>query len=848
MRDPPKSLVFRGGGSSVVEWRNKLAYRSAIRYFRPGVDAPMAEPVEGGALGLLPEPVPITSVASYDPVLICLTNLTARLLNCRRAMITVVSASKSYLIAESTQSLSLNSPHTHDPGDQLWLGCGTVVPIGSTLCELTVGLIPSPDDDRELIFEVNDLAEDPVYREAPFVTGWPYKRYYCAAPLRTPNGVSIGTLCVFDENPRPDGSSEDQKMTLSNMSDIVMNYLETKQGKRSLEKSSAMELGLSRFIAEGFLPAEGIGMTERRDGRLLERKELEARRLKEMDRKKMVERKRTMLQQRKFAEMMRDQNADDGAQQQSETTAVPETTTRTHDSKGMSTPQHAYLCMNLDIPEDTSEMSLMDTMTFPSTMPRPLPSPSPETHSAYRQSDTLLTPPASTSSYFSGKCDDNHYFDGAYSSTQSCSGASENLCRRQSAYEKTSSFEPQFRAMFFRAATLIRSSIDAEVVFLDGDLEGFFGPEDCDKPNSCGRAHISTDKEAEQATRAERPKACRRRSGILGYATSNGSSNSQGESHSIEDLGFDVAELNEEILNKLVEENDQGRIVARVDDSEDTLEETRSQGADGTQTDAILWRFLPGAKSVILVPLFDPNHKLFAVCFAWTTSTTKTYSSEVEGSFVAAVANCIMAESTRLAIFNGVFLIIIFCICHVRILIWMSCSRQSKGRVHFQHFARASQSSPWHTGQRPVPRREQRRSVSTVFRGNDNILRHNAARHHQPRPRFPEAQFPIGGGYPPCPTRHRAHGCGRGTEYNTDDGRWPEVRHRPVRARPGHRRWRMFGFRLPTVHGTCGRRFAAVGRRVARRWQPGHRHHRYRPPRRRMGVLCTPSGAEASHQ
>ncbi|KAI5846832.1 hypothetical protein BZA05DRAFT_457825 [Tricharina praecox] len=635
-----------------------LRIREVFKYFRPDVDTPTAEAPRTSALGPLPESSPLTSVASYDPVLVCFTNLTARILNCRRAMITVASASKSYLIAESTQSLSLNSPHTHDPGDQLWLGCGTVMPSGGTLCELTIGLIPSPDADQEFIYEVNDLAEHPVYRDAPFVTGWPHKRYYCAAPLRTPNGVSIGTLCVFDEHPKPDGLTEDQKITLSGMSDIVMNYLETKQGKKDLQKSRAMEMGLSRFIAEGFLPGEGIEMTERRDGRLLERKELEARRLKELERKKMVERKRLMFQQRKFAEMMRERNADVDTHQRSGTTNLPVAAgagTGAKDDAGKRIPQYPLLCMNPSNTEHVTELSLMDTMTFPSTMPRPLPSPSPETHSAYRQSDTLLTPPASTSSssYFNGKLEGSHYFDGACSSAQSCSGSSEQACRRQSAYEKTSSFEPQFRSMFYRAATLIRSSIDADVVFLDGDLEGFFGPEACDKPNSCGLAHISTDKEAEQATRAERPRACRRRSGILGYATSNGSSNDSGGSHNIEDLGFDVAELNEEILNKLVEENEQGRIVALVDDSEEWRREVRSQKADDTQTDSILQRFLPGAKSIILVPLFDPNHKLFAVCFAWTTSATKTFSGDVEGSFVTAVANCIMAESTRLTIFNA---------------------------------------------------------------------------------------------------------------------------------------------------------------------------------------------------
>jgi hypothetical protein len=607
-------------------------------------------------------------VSSYDAQLAVLTNLTARLLNVKRAMVTMIAGSSGYVVAESTKTLSITAPHTHVPGDQLWLGAGTIFPSTGSLCDLTIRMHPpSPGSDQPFLTEIKDLGASDEYRCAGFVTDWPYTHFYAAVPLRTKNGVNIGTLCLLDPSPKPQGLTEEEKVTLCHMGDIVMDYLAMKQGERDVKKSKAMEMGLSRFIAEGFLPGEGVEMTERRDGRLLGLDMLEERRRKEIERKKKVEEKRLMFQERRFAEMMREAMKEREKSWHNEQESLP--TKRPTSADGCSssgrndernrrkTVMECRPCApsipivaseDSEEDEETTGLSLMETMILSSQNPLPTPAASP--YSGYKTTGGgdgyLLTPPASNSNLHSSS-DDTNYFDSGHSSS------SESAPRRKSAYEKTSSFEPQFRAMFFRAASLIRNAIDADVVFVDGDLEGFYGPEDCNRAHSCGVAHISTDKEAEQATRAERPKSCRRRSGILGYATAGGSSNHWGQLGSIcrhdtvEQLGFDLAELSEDTLNELVEENAQGRIVAHV---EDVLP---FEEADGSRTDAILRRFLPGAKSVVLVPLFDRNRKLFAVCFAWTTSATRTFCGDVEGSFVTAVANCIMAETTRLNILNG---------------------------------------------------------------------------------------------------------------------------------------------------------------------------------------------------
>ncbi|MGA0595343.1 GGDEF domain-containing protein [Enterovirga sp. CN4-39] len=71
---------------------------------------------------------------------------------------------------------------------------------------------------------VPDTLADPRFREFPLVVGGPKIRFYAGAPLRTPDGQNIGTICAMDTRPRD--FSPQQVDALRDLARIVIDELE----------------------------------------------------------------------------------------------------------------------------------------------------------------------------------------------------------------------------------------------------------------------------------------------------------------------------------------------------------------------------------------------------------------------------------------------------------------------------------------------------------------------------------------------------------------------------------------------------------------------------------------------
>lgn len=81
------------------------------------------------------------------------------------------------------------------------------------------------------VLVVPDASRDPRFAANPLVTGPPGVRFYAGAPLRTPDGHNLGSLCVVSNEPRP-GFAEQDKRRLSALAAMVVTELELQLNTR----------------------------------------------------------------------------------------------------------------------------------------------------------------------------------------------------------------------------------------------------------------------------------------------------------------------------------------------------------------------------------------------------------------------------------------------------------------------------------------------------------------------------------------------------------------------------------------------------------------------------------------
>ena len=93
------------------------------------------------------------------------------------------------------------------------------------------------------VLVIPDLTLDPRTKANPLVTGGPSIRFYAGAPLRTPEGVTVGSLCVIDTEPRPAGLTESQQETLRALGRQVTMLLD-------LRRKSATQARLAEIVRE----------------------------------------------------------------------------------------------------------------------------------------------------------------------------------------------------------------------------------------------------------------------------------------------------------------------------------------------------------------------------------------------------------------------------------------------------------------------------------------------------------------------------------------------------------------------------------------------------------------------
>ncbi|WP_420470923.1 sensor histidine kinase [Brevundimonas sp. FT23042] len=95
----------------------------------------------------------------------------------------------------------------------------------------------------EGVMVVPDATQDPRFADNPLVTGAPDIRFYAGAPLVSREGLPLGSLCVIDSRPRPEGLNDLQIQTLTVLAHQVMAQME-------LRRSHAARAGMTEQLAE----------------------------------------------------------------------------------------------------------------------------------------------------------------------------------------------------------------------------------------------------------------------------------------------------------------------------------------------------------------------------------------------------------------------------------------------------------------------------------------------------------------------------------------------------------------------------------------------------------------------
>jgi PAS domain S-box-containing protein len=168
-----------------------------------------------------------------------------------------------------------------------------IVALAAQICDMPMALISLVDDRRQWfkarigldasetprevafcahaieqhdVFVVNDATQDARFADNPLVTDDPNLRFYAGAPLETPDGHALGTLCVLDRRPRE--ITAQQREALEKLARQVITQLELRKAlsqQREDEQrhryilDSAVDYGIITMDLKGLVTSWNVG-------------------------------------------------------------------------------------------------------------------------------------------------------------------------------------------------------------------------------------------------------------------------------------------------------------------------------------------------------------------------------------------------------------------------------------------------------------------------------------------------------------------------------------------------------------------------------------------------------------
>jgi signal transduction histidine kinase len=127
------------------------------------------------------------------------------------------------------------------------------------------------------VFVVPDTLTDQRFVDNPLVTGDPHIRFYAGAPLTTPEGLSIGTICAIDREPRilsPEQISALEKLARQVVAQLELRRL-TKELQQVLESKNKLFYILSHDLRSPFNGILAFSQTLAEEAETLTRDEIQ---------------------------------------------------------------------------------------------------------------------------------------------------------------------------------------------------------------------------------------------------------------------------------------------------------------------------------------------------------------------------------------------------------------------------------------------------------------------------------------------------------------------------------------------------------------------------------------------
>jgi hypothetical protein len=186
---------------------------------------------------------------SRDKALVAFAQLGCLRLMVKRGIVTLISSSTSYILAEATRTISLLSGGQHAEGDELWFGVAKIPKSqGISQHALDAPMYTATSSSGQSYtapaLVISDMAQDPRSSGKKYVGNG--TSFYAGVPITTKNGFVIGVFTVTDDKVRG-GLSIEELQFMEDIAATVMDHLENIRNDTARHRGERMVLGLGAF-------------------------------------------------------------------------------------------------------------------------------------------------------------------------------------------------------------------------------------------------------------------------------------------------------------------------------------------------------------------------------------------------------------------------------------------------------------------------------------------------------------------------------------------------------------------------------------------------------------------------